>query len=152
MILSELKRRNVLREVGAYAVIAWLLLQVADVMLGPLALPTWVMSAIVYTLIVGFFAVFVFAWRYDITTHGIIRTAPRDSHSPPMPLRRGDYVVFIVLTVLVAVGAYGVISELRQGDLAQVTFAEVNLPANKHNLEHNLHAHKTAELDALLGA
>lgn len=130
MILSELKRRNVLREVGAYAVIAWLLMQIADVMLEPLELPAWVMSAIVYTLIVGFFAVSIFAWRYDITARGIIRTPPRDSNSQPLPLHRGDYVLFLVLSFLVVVGAYGVVTELKEGNLAEVQFAEVNLPAN----------------------
>lgn len=126
MFLSELKRRKVLREVGAYAVVAWVLLQVADVMLEPLELPLWVMSALTYTALFGVLVVFVFSWRYDITAHGIVRTAPRSSSAGDLPVSGADYAVMGVLATIVVVAAYGMTLALRQ----PVAIQEGDLDAN----------------------
>jgi len=49
-IWVELKRRNVVRVAIAYAVVAWLLLQVADVVLNNIEAPDWVFQAILLLL------------------------------------------------------------------------------------------------------
>ena len=63
---AELKRRQVYPVVIAYAVVAWLLLQVGEVTFGPLGLPEWVMTALIVVVILGFPVAVALAWIYDI--------------------------------------------------------------------------------------
>ena len=53
-VWEELKRRNVVRTAIAYAIVAWLLLQVADVVLNNTEAPAWVFKAILLALVIGF--------------------------------------------------------------------------------------------------
>src|SRR6056297_2375514 len=72
--LGELRRRHVFRVVGIYAIAAWGMLQVADVILPALLIPPWVMTLLVVMVIVGFPLTAVLAWFYDITADGVVRT------------------------------------------------------------------------------
>jgi TolB-like protein/Flp pilus assembly protein TadD len=78
----ELKRRKVYPVVAAYAVIAWILLQVGEVTFEPLGLPGWVMTALVVTVIAGFPVVVVLSWVFDIkaTPPQTQRQSRADSH------------------------------------------------------------------------
>jgi TolB-like protein len=70
-VWGELKRRNVVRVAIAYAVVAWLLLQVADVVLGNIGAPTWLFQAILLVLVIGFPLALIFAWAFELTPEGI---------------------------------------------------------------------------------
>ena len=70
-VWNELKRRNVVRVAAAYAVIAWLLLQVADVVLNNIEAPTWVFQTILLLLVIGFPLALIFAWAFELTPEGI---------------------------------------------------------------------------------
>lgn len=72
--LGELRRRHVFRVVGVYAIGAWAVLQVADIVLPALLIPSWVMSLLVVLVILGFPVSAVLAWIYDITPDGVVRT------------------------------------------------------------------------------
>ena len=52
-VLAELKRRNVVRVTALYGLAAWLILQVADVLVPTLGLPGWVMRLVALLLILG---------------------------------------------------------------------------------------------------
>ena len=65
--IKELRRRNVFRTGVAYVVVAWLLVQVADILLDTFAAPAWAMRVIVIAFAVGFPVVLVLAWIYEIT-------------------------------------------------------------------------------------
>jgi TolB-like protein/Flp pilus assembly protein TadD len=69
--LGELHRRKVLRVAASYAIVAWLLLQVAEVTFEPLHVPDWVMTMVVLLAIIGFPIALVLAWAFDITPDGI---------------------------------------------------------------------------------
>jgi|APFre7841882724_1041349.scaffolds.fasta_scaffold01705_3 TolB-like protein/Flp pilus assembly protein TadD/DNA-binding winged helix-turn-helix (wHTH) protein len=71
-LFLELKRRNVLRVMGTYAVGMWLVLQVAETTFEPLQLPGWWMTALTILAVVGLPIVFVLAWSYEITQGGIV--------------------------------------------------------------------------------
>ena len=71
---SELKRRRVYPVIAAYAVVAFILLQIGEITFGPLGLPNWVMVALIIVVSVGFPVVVVLAWVFDITPTGIRRT------------------------------------------------------------------------------
>ena len=64
-LFQELKRRNVFRVGIAYAVVAWLVMQFADVVLNNITAPGWVFQAIMLLLAIGFPIVLVFAWAFE---------------------------------------------------------------------------------------
>lgn len=68
--LDELKRRKVLRAGAAYAIVAWVLLQVAEVTFEPLHIPDWALTLLVVLVIVGFPIAMVLAWFLNLTLHG----------------------------------------------------------------------------------
>ncbi|HEX6133995.1 MAG TPA: tetratricopeptide repeat protein [Longimicrobiales bacterium] len=80
---SELRRRHVLRVVGAYAVAAWIAVEVYTTVQPILLLDyEWTNSYIVLLAIVGFPVVFALAWIFDITPQGVQRTAPLGEVTP----------------------------------------------------------------------
>ena len=76
---AELKRRSVYPVIGAYAVIAFILLQIGEITFGPLGLPNWVMVGLIVVVIVGFPIAVVLAWVFDITPTGIRRDSAMTS-------------------------------------------------------------------------
>ena len=68
---EELKRRNVIRVGIAYVVVAWLVMQFADVVLGNIEAPQWVFKVIMLVLGIGFPLVLVFAWAFEMTPEGL---------------------------------------------------------------------------------
>jgi TolB-like protein/tetratricopeptide (TPR) repeat protein len=111
-LLGELKRRHVLRVVGAYAVAAWIAVEVYTT-IQPILLADyeWTNSYVVVLAILGFPVVFALAWIFDITPHGISRTQSLDElagvePAPAPPLRRRQLSVratgFFGLGILVA--------------------------------------------------
>ena len=79
-LLAELKQRKVLRVAAAYAVIAWLLIQVS-VTVGPaLNLPEWTSTFVTVLLILGFPAAVVLAWTLLCRAHRQVRTWRGERH------------------------------------------------------------------------
>jgi TolB-like protein/Flp pilus assembly protein TadD len=74
-LFDELKRRNVFRVGIAYAVGAWLLLQLTDVLSELLELPSQVGPVVVAIVLIGFPVVLFAAWAYELTPDGIRRDA-----------------------------------------------------------------------------
>jgi len=72
-LFAELKRRNVFRVGGAYAVVGWLLVEVASVVLPTFKAPEWVMQAVTLLVILGFPLALIFAWAFELTPEGIKR-------------------------------------------------------------------------------
>ncbi|MFC1778381.1 tetratricopeptide repeat protein, partial [Pseudomonadota bacterium] len=69
--LSELKRRNVIRVGIAYIVVAWLIMQFADVVLNNIEAPGWVFQVIMLMLAIGLPLVLIFAWAFEMTPEGL---------------------------------------------------------------------------------
>lgn len=76
---QELKRRHVFKVGIAYVIVAWLILQVSDVVLGQIGVPEWVFKFILFLLVIGFPLILMFGWAYDLTPAGLKRTASVDS-------------------------------------------------------------------------
>ncbi len=79
--LGELKQRRVFRVAGLYAVVAWLLTEVAATVFPALRLPDWTVTLVVALLVLGFPVAMVFAWLFDIGPQGIERTDPSHRRS-----------------------------------------------------------------------
>ena len=85
-LIAELKRRNVFRVGVAYAIVAWLLVEVASVVLPTFEAPEWVMKAFTFLLILGFPVALIFAWAFELTPEGIKREADVDPVLSPLPM------------------------------------------------------------------
>ena len=72
---GELKRRNVYKVAVAYAVVAWLLMQIASQIFPFFEIPNWAVRLVVLLLIIGFPVALVLAWVFEITPEGIKRRA-----------------------------------------------------------------------------
>lgn len=72
--LGEIKRRKVFQVAAAYAIVAWLLVQVITAIEEPLNLPEWFDTAVIVLLAVGFPIAVILAWIFDITPEGIVQT------------------------------------------------------------------------------
>lgn len=70
-LFAELKRRNVFRVGIAYVITAWLILQLADIVLDNTAAPAWVMHVIMLLLAIGFPLAVLFAWAFEMTPEGL---------------------------------------------------------------------------------
>ena len=66
-LLGELKRRKVFQVAAVYAVMAWLIIQIIDIINDPLNLPGWLDTVVIVLLAVGFPVAMVLAWAFDLT-------------------------------------------------------------------------------------
>ena len=105
-LIAELKRRNVFRVAAAYAVVAWIVAQIANIFFPALHLPDWTVTFVIVLLILGFPVALLLAWAYEITPDGV-RREPLATGEAPVPdhtARKLNWAV-IVLVVL-AVGLF----------------------------------------------
>ena len=107
-LLTELKRRNVVRAAVLYAVGSWLILQVVDVTDGVLGLPEWTMRLVAFLLAVGFPLAVIFSWVYEITPEGIKRESKLDRSTLDNgeTTRRLDLVVIALLIIAIGLFAW----------------------------------------------
>jgi TolB-like protein len=102
-VWGELKRRNVVRVGIAYVVVAWLLLQVADVVLNNIEAPVWVFQAIMLVLAIGFPLALFLAWAFEITPEGLKKEkdVDRSQSITHVTGRKLDFVIIGVLAIAV---------------------------------------------------
>ena len=102
---GELKRRNVTRVAGVYIVVGWILVQVATALEESLGLPTWFDGTIVALLLIGLPVAIIFAWAFELTPEGVVRTeAVPDGQSITTDTgRKLDYALSIAIVALVIV-------------------------------------------------
>ncbi|MDP9099137.1 MAG: tetratricopeptide repeat protein [Verrucomicrobiota bacterium] len=105
--LSELKRRNVYKVAVAYAVIAWLSIQAASILLPTFEAPPWVMKAFVVIVAAGFVLALVIAWAFEMTPEGMKRTENvRPDEKIPQWSRR-QFAALILVVAIVAASLLG---------------------------------------------
>ena len=104
-LFSELKRRNVIRVALVYIVAAWLLLQVADVVLNNIEAPNWVFQTILLLVVLGFPFAVIFAWAFELTPEGLKKEKDVD-RSESITHDTGRKLDFIIIAVLVLALVY----------------------------------------------
>ena len=77
--IEQLRRRHVFKVAAAYAVVGWLVIEVATTVAPHLLLPEWIPRAIIVFVILGFPVALLLAWAYDITPEGIRATDREES-------------------------------------------------------------------------
>ncbi len=105
-LLTELRRRGVLRVAASYGAIAWLLIQIGGSIAEPLELPQWVQRALIFTALIGFPVAVGLAWFLEISPEGVaVDHAPPGAPRPAATgLRR--YADLIVIGLLLVVVGY----------------------------------------------
>ena len=109
-VIAELKRRNVVRVAVLYGLAAWLILQVADVLVPALGLPDWVMRFVALLLILGFPLVLIFSWVYELTPEGLKKQheVDLDQSITHETGRKINYLIgaLAVLAIVVVAGSF----------------------------------------------
>ena len=107
-LISELRRRNVLRMAVLYAIAAWLIMQVAEVIMDLANLPDWIGPTILGLLAVGFPIALIFSWFYELTPEGLSleKDVDRAESITHVTGRRLDFIVISLLLAAVILFAY----------------------------------------------
>lgn len=74
-LFQELKRRKVFRVAVAYAVVAWVLIQISSEVLPALQMPEWTVSFVTVLLLLGFPVALLLGWAFELTPEGIVHDA-----------------------------------------------------------------------------
>jgi len=100
----ELKRRNVYKVATAYAVVAWLLIEAASLVLSGHEERTSAVTALVVILALGFVVALYISWAFEATPQGMKRTenVPADAVLPSWSPRK--FAAFIITIALLAAG------------------------------------------------
>lgn len=102
---SELKRRNVYKVAVAYAIVAWLLIQIATQVFPFFEIPNWAVRLVILLLVLGFPVALVLAWAFEITPDGL----KRSEDLPPSRTGRAaghKFTIFFALLGLIAVALF----------------------------------------------
>ncbi len=142
-MLTELKRRNVLRVTFAYLVVGWLLTEVLTTVLPTLDAPAWMSRAVILMFALGFIPAVALSWSFRLTPQGIKRQSDSDDGAQIPGIRRKfDYFaiasVMILVVVLAILGARptstdqsGASSQVNNASVAVLPF--VNMSNDKDN-------------------
>jgi len=103
---QELKRRKVVRVITIYAAVAFVILQLVEILAPSLRLPEWTMNFILVLLIVGFLIAVILSWIYDIHPEGgIVKTEPTtDVRAEPVPSSSKSWKIATYISFIVIVG------------------------------------------------
>jgi adenylate cyclase len=107
---AELRRRNVHKGAIVYAVIAWLLIQIAFIPVFEVA--SWAIKTLIVLLVLGFVAVVSISWAFEATPEGMKRTEELSPNEVLPTWSRKKFATFIITTALLAAGL--LVFDLRQ--------------------------------------
>ena len=126
--LAEVQRRRVLRVAGLYVVAAWIAIQAAGESFVAWQIPEETLRIVWVSAVVGFPLAVIFGWYYDITSDGIVRTAPAASdHDFDVSLHKIDHIILLALFIVFAFAGYRLIAEVADTSTqrhAPASFAE----------------------------
>ena len=102
---KELRRRNVVRVAGVYAVAGWVLVQIATTLEESMNLPAWFDGVVVALLLIGLPVALILAWAFELTPDGVVRTEDvPDGQSVTVETgRKLDYAIIAGIVILGAV-------------------------------------------------
>jgi TolB-like protein/Tfp pilus assembly protein PilF len=98
-VWAELKRRNVVKVAVAYAIVGWLLVEVASTVLPTFEAPQWVLQTVTFVIVLGFPLALILAWAFELTPEGIKREKDVD-RSASITHRTGRKLDFLIIGVL----------------------------------------------------
>jgi hypothetical protein len=102
---AELKRRNVYKVAIAYAVVAWLLMQIATQVFPFLEIPNWAIRLVIMLLALGFPIALILAWAFDLTPEGLKRTEVANE-LPRKSARSRTWIYVVIVAGAIATGFF----------------------------------------------
>src|SRR5215475_11258527 len=102
---AELKRRNVYKVAIAYAVVAWLLMQIATQVFPFLEIPNWAIRLVIMLLALGFPIALIIAWAFELTPEGLKRTEVAD-REPAKPSRNTAWIYIVIVAAALSIGLF----------------------------------------------
>ena len=104
IFFGELKRRNVYKVAVAYAVVGWLLIQVATQVFPFLEIPNWMIRLVILLTAFGFPVALIIAWAFELTPEGIKRT--EDADAARQHSRGGVWIVVVLIAAALSLGLF----------------------------------------------
>ena len=100
-LFAELKRRNVVRVGAAYALVGWVIAQIAEFAFENFGAPDWVLKSVVVILLLGLPLALFFAWAFEMTPEGLKREkdVDRSESITPQTGRKLDRAIIGILVV-----------------------------------------------------
>ena len=123
-LFNELKRRNVIRVAIAYIVTAWILIQVADLVLDNIESPQWVFQVIMLLAALGLPISIIFAWAFELTPEGLKKEKDVD-RSESITQTTGRKLDFSIIGALVIAVAYFAIDKFTPSETDEQTQSAV---------------------------
>jgi TolB-like protein/Tfp pilus assembly protein PilF len=102
---AELKRRNVYKVAVAYAIVGWLLIQIATQVFPFLEIPNWVVRLVIAAVAIGFPIALVIAWAFELTPEGLKRTEDVDVSGERVP-KKHAWIVVVIAGAALSVGLF----------------------------------------------
>jgi TolB-like protein/Tfp pilus assembly protein PilF len=102
---AELKRRNVYKVAVAYAVVGWLLIQVATQVFPFFEVPNWGVRLVVLLIVIGFPVALVIAWAFELTPQGLKRTEMAADTRPSRPAKH-TWIFVVIVAGAMSVGLF----------------------------------------------
>ncbi len=100
---SELKRRNVYKVAVAYAIVGWVIAQIATQIFPFLEIPNWFVRLVIVLIAIGFPIALVIAWAFEATPEGIKRTEVADAMPVSAATRRKKHAWIYVVVIAAAI-------------------------------------------------
>jgi TolB-like protein/Tfp pilus assembly protein PilF len=116
-IFAELKRRNVYKVAVAYAVVGWLLVQVATQVFPFFDVPNWAVRLVVLLIVIGFPIALVIAWAFELTPQGIKRTRS-DEVASSRASNRSIWIAVVTVAAALSLALYFVTHRERRAEAA----------------------------------
>ncbi len=103
---AELKRRNVYKVAVAYAIVGWLVAQIATQIFPFLEIPNWVVRLIIVLIAIGFPIALVIAWAFEATPEGIKRTEVADTMPAVAGQKKHAWIYVVIVGAAISVALF----------------------------------------------
>ena len=103
---GELKRRNVYKVAVAYAIVGWLVVQIATQVFPFLEIPNWVVRLVIALVMIGFPIALVIAWAFEATPEGIKRTEVADTMPAVAGQKKHVWIYVVVIGAAISVALF----------------------------------------------
>ena len=104
-LFQELKRRKVFKVGTAYAVVTFVLVQVADLVLPTFDAPAWVLQSIIFLFVLGFPLGILLAWAYEVTPEGVKADFGMQSKAQA-PAQQNQLLIYATVALVLLVAGF----------------------------------------------
>jgi len=130
--IEELKRRNVFKVAITYGITAWILLQIVETVVPIINAPDWILKLVLILLVIGFPIAIIFAWAFEMSPSGIIRTASAEAKENLFTSEKkkpftSKLLIVILIVVVIGQFAYNKFLESSAVNTSSIEISSANL-------------------------